>query len=58
MTTSIDVTLMENQRLRTILKEKLKWAQQRMVDLANTHTTDKQFAIGDMVYLRLKDSWQ
>lgn len=54
-TTSIDAALTELQRLRTVLKDNLRRAQQRMTTLANTHRLDKEFQVGDMVYLRLKE---
>ncbi|KAI3739425.1 hypothetical protein L2E82_29829 [Cichorium intybus] len=52
---SIDLALSEHNRLRSLLQDNLRRAQQRMTALANSHRIDKQFAIGDMVYLRLRD---
>ncbi|KAM0056098.1 putative chromatin remodeling & transcriptional activation CHROMO-DOMAIN family [Helianthus debilis subsp. tardiflorus] len=52
---SIDATLVEFQRLRSLLKANLKRAQQRMASLANEHRLDKEFKVGDMVFLRLRD---
>ncbi|KAJ0895862.1 putative nucleotidyltransferase, Ribonuclease H [Helianthus annuus] len=52
---SIDFTLKEMQRLRVVLKQNLKRAQQRMSSLANEHRMDKEFQIGDMVFLKLQD---
>ncbi|KAL4592325.1 hypothetical protein LXL04_005316 [Taraxacum kok-saghyz] len=52
---SLDATLQEHQRLRAILKENLRRAQQRMTTLANTHRLDKEFQVGDLVYLRLRE---
>ncbi|XP_076882237.1 uncharacterized protein LOC143530638 [Bidens hawaiensis] len=54
-TPSIDFSLQELGRLRVLLKNNLKRAQQRMTSLANAHRIDKTFSVGDMVYLRLKD---
>lgn len=54
-TISIDATLQEQQHLKTLLKDNLKRAQQRMTVLANSHRSDKRFDVGDMVYLRLQD---
>nr|GFB09589.1 Ty3/gypsy retrotransposon protein [Tanacetum cinerariifolium] len=51
---SIDSTLMEHQRLISLLKETLKRTRQRMTEQANKHRMEKEFAIGDMVYLRLR----
>ncbi|XP_023740817.1 uncharacterized protein LOC111888912 [Lactuca sativa] len=53
--TTIDATLKEHQRLCTVLKDNLRRAQQRMTTLENSHRLDKEFKIGDMVYLRLRD---
>ncbi|XP_021979912.1 uncharacterized protein LOC110876036 [Helianthus annuus] len=54
-TPSIDSSLQEHERLRKLLKANLLKAQQRMMSLANAHRMDKQFSVGDMVFLRLKD---
>ncbi|XP_076917571.1 uncharacterized protein LOC143577694 [Bidens hawaiensis] len=54
-TPSIDFSLQELGRLRVLLKNNLKRAQQRMTSLANACRIDKTFSVGDMVYLRLKD---
>lgn len=51
---SIDATLKEHQRHRSILKDNLRKAQQRMTSLANTHMLDKEFHVGDIVYLHLR----
>lgn len=52
---TIEMTLAEHTRVRTMLRDNLRRAQQHMTDLANSHRLDKQFSIGDMVYVRLKD---
>ena len=51
---SVDETISELQRLRSIVKANLRKAQQRMVSLANVHRQDKQFQVGDMVFLKLQ----
>nr|GEV35895.1 transposon Ty3-G Gag-Pol polyprotein [Tanacetum cinerariifolium] len=51
---SIDMTLIEHQRLISLLKENLKRIRQRMTDQANKHRIKKEFQVGDMVYLRLR----
>nr|GEV97815.1 Ty3/gypsy retrotransposon protein [Tanacetum cinerariifolium] len=50
---SIDMALIEHQRLISLLKENLKRTRQRMTDQANKHRIEKEFQVGDMVYLRL-----
>ncbi|KAJ0958356.1 putative nucleotidyltransferase, Ribonuclease H [Helianthus annuus] len=52
---SIEASLLEHDRLRKLLQDNLRRAQQRMTALANEHRLDKQFNVGDMVYLRLRD---
>ena len=51
---SVDETISKLQRLRSIVKANLRKAQQRMVSLANVHRQDKQFQVGDMVFLKLQ----
>ncbi|KAI3805922.1 hypothetical protein L1987_21810 [Smallanthus sonchifolius] len=52
---SIDYTLQELNRLRSVVKQNLQRAQQRMATLANEHRMDKEFSVGDMVFLKLQD---
>ncbi|XP_076933766.1 uncharacterized protein LOC143599774 [Bidens hawaiensis] len=52
---SIDHTLQELQQTRSMLKDNLKRAQQRMVTMANEHRLDKEFKVGDKVFLRLQN---
>ncbi|KAL4582831.1 hypothetical protein LXL04_007392 [Taraxacum kok-saghyz] len=54
-TVSIEATLQEQQCIRSLHKDNLNRAQQRMASLANSHRRDKEFAVGDLVYLRLQD---
>ncbi|XP_076956095.1 uncharacterized protein LOC143631131 [Bidens hawaiensis] len=54
-TASIDATLIEHNRLRKLLTTNLKRAQQRMLSLTQAHRLDKEFQVGDMVFLRLRD---
>nr|GEU33567.1 reverse transcriptase [Tanacetum cinerariifolium] len=51
---SIDTTLMEHQRLVSLLKVTLQRTCQRMSEQANKHRMAKEFQVGDMVYLRLR----
>nr|GEV99242.1 Ty3/gypsy retrotransposon protein [Tanacetum cinerariifolium] len=51
---SIDTTLMEHQRLISLLKETLQRTRQRMTEQANKHRMEKEFEVGDMVYLSLR----
>ncbi|GKE69763.1 ty3-gypsy retrotransposon protein, partial [Tanacetum coccineum] len=51
---SIDITLIEHQRLISLLKENLRRTRQRMTDQANKHRIEKEFQVDDMVYLRLR----
>ncbi|KAK9070431.1 hypothetical protein SSX86_010833 [Deinandra increscens subsp. villosa] len=52
---SIDLSLQEHDRVLATLKQSMLQAQQRMVQQANKKRKDKQFQIGDWVYLRLQD---
>nr|GEU70257.1 hypothetical protein [Tanacetum cinerariifolium] len=52
-TASIDESLREHQRLTTILKLALEHTRQWMSKQANKKRLDKQFQVGDFVYLRL-----
>ncbi|GJU38314.1 ty3-gypsy retrotransposon protein [Tanacetum coccineum] len=54
-TASIDESLREHQRLTTILKIALEHTRQRMSKQANKKRLDKQFQVGDFVYLRLRN---
>nr|GFA86603.1 reverse transcriptase [Tanacetum cinerariifolium] len=55
VTASIDATLIEHQRLTEILKEALDRSRQRMTKQANKHRMEKQFQVGDLVYLRFRN---
>nr|GEW87804.1 reverse transcriptase [Tanacetum cinerariifolium] len=51
---SIDATLVEHQRVITLLKNTFAKTGQRMTDKANKHRIDKDFQEGDLIYLRLR----
>lgn len=51
---SIDSTLEEHHRVISLLKETLRKTRQRMTDQANKHRLEKEFAVGELVYLRLR----
>ncbi|GJW25283.1 ty3-gypsy retrotransposon protein [Tanacetum coccineum] len=51
---SIDATLMEHERVISLLKDTLTKTRQRMTDQANKHRVDKDFEVGELVYLRLR----
>ncbi|GJT02944.1 hypothetical protein Tco_0824113 [Tanacetum coccineum] len=53
-THSIDQTLLEHARLIDLLKAAISKSQERMIKQANKKRIDKEFAVGDMVYLRLQ----
>lgn len=53
----VDTKLSEQVILRSLLREKLCRAQQRMVVLANHHRMDIKFNVGHMVYLLLRGSY-
>ncbi|KAL4581445.1 hypothetical protein LXL04_017660 [Taraxacum kok-saghyz] len=50
---SIDTSLLELQRLRQLLKDTLTRTRQRMTDNANRKRIDKEFQVGDKVFLKL-----
>ena len=50
---SVDVQLRTRQQLLALLKQNLVPAQERMKVNANKHRTEREFAKGDWVYLRL-----
>ncbi|KAL4583632.1 hypothetical protein LXL04_008212 [Taraxacum kok-saghyz] len=50
---SIDTTLAEHTRLRQLLRATLTRTRQRMTDVANRKRMDKEFKIGDLVFLKL-----
>ncbi|GJS23940.1 reverse transcriptase [Tanacetum coccineum] len=54
-TASIDAALLEHQRLITILKVALEKTRDRMTKQANKSRMEKQFQVGDLVYLRLRN---
>nr|GEX68598.1 reverse transcriptase [Tanacetum cinerariifolium] len=54
-TASIDATLVEHQRLISVLKEALEHTRQRMTKQANKKRMEKQFEVGELVYLRLRN---
>ena len=45
---------MEREEMMNLLKFPLHYAQHMMVQLAKTHISDRQFAPGDWVYLKLQ----
>lgn len=45
---------MERKLLEDVVKHQLTRAQQRMKSQADKHRQEKEFAVGDMVYLRLQ----
>ncbi|GJV33354.1 ty3-gypsy retrotransposon protein [Tanacetum coccineum] len=51
---SIDATLMEHERVISLLKDTLTKTRQRMTDQANKHRVDKDFEVGELVYLYLR----
>nr|GFB98907.1 reverse transcriptase [Tanacetum cinerariifolium] len=54
-TASIDATLVEHQRLISVLKEALEHTRQRMTEQANKKRMEKQIQVGELVYLRLRN---
>ena len=50
---SVDVQLRTRQQLLALLRQNLAAAQERMKVNANKHRTEREFAEGDWVYLRL-----
>nr|GEY69108.1 reverse transcriptase [Tanacetum cinerariifolium] len=54
-TASIDATLVEHQRLISVLKEALEHTRQRMTKQANKKRMEKQFQVGELVCLRLRN---
>ncbi|KAL4567352.1 hypothetical protein LXL04_022935 [Taraxacum kok-saghyz] len=52
---SIDTTLTEHQTILDTLKTNLEQARNRMTKQANKKRQDKQFQVGEMVYLRLRN---
>ncbi|GKB20453.1 ty3-gypsy retrotransposon protein [Tanacetum coccineum] len=53
-THSIDQTLLEHARIIDLLKAAISKSQERMIKQANKKRIDKEFAVGDMVYLKLQ----
>ncbi|GJS54525.1 ty3-gypsy retrotransposon protein [Tanacetum coccineum] len=51
---SIDDTLVEHERVISLLKDTLIKTRQRMTEQANKHRVDKDFEVGELVYLRLR----
>nr|GEW41835.1 retrotransposable element Tf2 [Tanacetum cinerariifolium] len=47
-------TLLEHARIIDLLKEAISKSQERMIKQANKKRIDKEFAVGDMVYLKLQ----
>ncbi|GJT99431.1 reverse transcriptase, partial [Tanacetum coccineum] len=54
-TASIDTSLMEHHRLMEALKGALEQTRHRMAKQANKKRMEKQFKVGDCVYLRLRN---
>ena len=50
----VDLQLQEREEMMQLMKHHLKRAQERMRSQANKHRTDKQFSIGQWVYLKLQ----
>ncbi|KAH0691202.1 hypothetical protein KY290_019433 [Solanum tuberosum] len=50
----VDKSLEAREAIIALLKFQLSRAQQRMRDLANKHRSDRQFRVGDWVYLKLQ----
>jgi hypothetical protein len=51
---AVDTQLRDRTKVLTLLKEHLHHAQNRMKTYADKHRSDRQFSIGDWVYLRLQ----
>lgn len=49
----VDRSLLERNRILSLLKANLEAAQKRMIVQANKHKTERVFQVGDLVYLRL-----
>lgn len=49
----VDRTCLSRELVIQLLKQHLRTAQHRIVQQANKHRTDRQFSVGDMVYLKL-----
>nr|GEW22164.1 serine--tRNA ligase-like [Tanacetum cinerariifolium] len=54
-TASIDASLAEHQRIINVLKISLDKTRKRMTKQANKKRMEKQFQVGDLVYLRLRN---
>nr|GEX59904.1 reverse transcriptase [Tanacetum cinerariifolium] len=54
-TALIDASLLEHQRLITLLKMSLEKTRKRMIKQANKSRMEKQFQVGDLAYLRLRN---
>lgn len=52
-TTSINSSLLEHQRIIDLLKNNLNHSHDKMIKQANKKRQDKQFKVGELVYLRL-----
>ncbi|KAH0698723.1 hypothetical protein KY284_012938 [Solanum tuberosum] len=50
----VDRSLKAREAIIELLKFHISWAQHRMKDLANSHRSDRVFAVGDWVYLKLQ----
>ena len=53
-TDSVDVHLKSRQQLTALLKHNLLAAQERMKLFIDKHRIEREFAVGDWVYLRLQ----
>ncbi|KAL4583040.1 hypothetical protein LXL04_007604 [Taraxacum kok-saghyz] len=54
-TASIEETLLEHQRIITLLKASLTRAREKMTTQANKKRQHKEFSVGEFVYLRLRN---
>ena len=50
----VEDLLKERQFMAQLVREQLLKAQQRMEHYANKHHTDREFQVGDLVYLKLQ----
>ncbi len=50
---AVDEVLRNSEKILTLLKQNIQFAQQRMKKYADIRLTKREFEIGQMVYLRL-----
>lgn len=51
---AVDRSLQQREATLSFLKEKLAKAQNRMTQMANKHRSEREFTVGDLVYLKLQ----